>query len=33
PYFELVKAVFPNAKIVTNRFHIVKQITRTLNQL
>ncbi|HCX6197952.1 TPA: transposase, partial [Listeria monocytogenes] len=25
--------VFPNAKIVTNRFHIVKQITRTLNQL
>lgn len=33
PYFELVKAVFPNAKIVTNRFHIVQQITRTLNQL
>lgn len=33
PYFELVKAVFPNAKIVTDRFHIVQQITRTLNQL
>ncbi len=33
PYFELVKAVFPNAKIVTHRFHIVQQITRTLNQL
>ncbi|HGF7975272.1 TPA: transposase [Enterococcus faecium] len=33
PYFELVKAVFPNAKIVTDRFHIVQQITRTLTQL
>ncbi|TQB25148.1 transposase [Enterococcus faecalis] len=33
PYFELVKAVFPNAKIVTDRFHIVQQITRALNQL
>ena len=33
PYFELVKAVLPNAKIVTDRFHIVQQITRALNQL
>ncbi|MDL4875663.1 transposase [Enterococcus gallinarum] len=33
PYFELVKAVFPNAKILTDRFHIVQQITRALNQL
>lgn len=33
PYFELVKAVFPNAKIVTDRFDIVHQITCALNQL
>ncbi|WP_429960168.1 transposase [Enterococcus sp. AZ012] len=33
PYFELVKAVFPNAVIVTYRFHIVQQITRVLNHL
>ncbi len=33
PYFELVKAVFPNAKIVTDRFHIVQKITRALYQL
>ena len=33
PYFELIKGVFPNAKIVTDRFHIVQQITRALNQL
>ncbi|MDV4559470.1 transposase [Enterococcus faecium] len=33
PYFELVKAVFPNAKIVTDRFHIVQQITRTLKSV
>ncbi len=32
-YFELVKSVFPNAQIVTDRFHIIQQITRTLNQL
>ena len=31
PYFELVKAVVPNAKIVMDRFHIVPQITRVLN--
>lgn len=33
PYFKLLKAIFPNAKIVTDRFHIVQQITRALNQL
>jgi transposase len=33
PYFELIKAVLPNAKIVTDRFHVVQQITRALNQL
>lgn len=32
-YFELIKGVFPNSKIVTDRFHIVQQITRALNQL
>ncbi|HGF7866516.1 TPA: transposase [Enterococcus faecium] len=30
PYFKLVKTAFPNAKIVTNRFHIVQQIIHTL---
>lgn len=33
PYFELVKSVFPNAQIVTDRFHVVQQITRSFNQL
>ncbi|MGM0282919.1 MULTISPECIES: transposase [unclassified Enterococcus] len=33
PHFELVKAVFPKTKIVTDHFHIVQQITRSLNQL
>ncbi|OTN77389.1 hypothetical protein A5886_002489 [Enterococcus sp. 8G7_MSG3316] len=33
PYFELAKTVFPNAQIVTDRFHIIQQITRALNQL
>ncbi|WP_461199492.1 transposase [Enterococcus sp. N249-2] len=33
PYFELVKSVFPNAQIVTDRFHIVQQISHALNQL
>lgn len=33
PYFELVKAVLPSAKIVTDHFHIIQQITRALNQL
>ncbi len=32
-YHQLIKLVFPNAQIVTNRFHIVQQITRSLNQL
>ena len=32
PYAELIKAVFPNAQIVTDRFHIVQHINRTLNQ-
>ena len=32
PYTELIKVVFPNAQIVTDRFHIVQHINRTLNQ-
>lgn len=32
-YQQLIKLVFPNAQIVTDRFHIVQQITRSLNQL
>lgn len=33
PYFVLVHSIFPNAQIVTDRFHIIQQITRSLNQL
>lgn len=33
PYAQLIKHVFPNAQIVTDRFHIVQQINRTFNQL
>lgn len=33
PYFELVKSIFPNAEIVTDRFHIIQQINRSLNTL
>ena len=32
-YQQLIKIIFPNAQIVTDRFHIVQQITRSLNQL
>ena len=32
-YQQLIKLVFPNAQVVTDRFHIVQQITRSLNQL
>lgn len=32
-YQQLIKMIFPNAQIVTDRFHIVQQITRSLNQL
>lgn len=33
PYFELAKTIFPNAEIITDRFHIVQHINRSLNQL
>ena len=32
PYAKLIKSVFPNAQVVTDRFHIVQHINRTLNQ-
>ncbi|WP_429951176.1 ISL3 family transposase [Enterococcus sp. AZ101] len=32
-YHQLLRTVFPNAQLVTDRFHIVQQINRTLNQL
>ena len=32
-YHQLIKTVFPNAQIVTDRFHIVQQITHSFNQL
>jgi len=32
-YEQLVKRCFPNAQVVTDRFHIVQQMTRAFNQL
>jgi len=32
-YGELIKTVFPNAEIVTDRFHVVQHINRAFNQL
>ncbi|HBC2727353.1 TPA: ISL3 family transposase [Enterococcus faecium] len=32
-YCQLLKTVFPNAEIVTDRFHIVQHINRSFNQL
>ena len=32
-YDQLIKSVFPNAQLVTDRFHIVQQMNRALNQL
>ena len=32
PYKELVKKMFPNARIIIDRFHIVQLISRSLNQ-
>jgi len=32
PYMSLIKSLFPNAKIVTDRFHIVQLISRALNK-
>ena len=32
PYISLIKALFPNAKTITDRFHIVQLISRSLNK-
>ncbi len=31
-YFTLVKELFPNAKVIIDRFHIIQLLTRSLNQ-
>lgn len=31
PYIQLIKSCFPNAKIITDRFHVVQHINRALN--
>lgn len=33
PYAQLIKHLFPNAEIVTDRFHIIQHINRSFNQL
>ncbi|ENZ5663314.1 transposase [Enterococcus hirae] len=33
PYFELAKSIFPHAQVITNCFHILQHIQRTLNHL
>ncbi|HEN1787038.1 TPA: transposase, partial [Enterococcus faecium] len=32
-YFQLTKRVLPNAKVVIDRFHIVKHMNQALNEL
>ena len=32
PYMELIKVMFPNAKIICDKFHVVQLISRSLNQ-
>jgi hypothetical protein len=31
PYYQLAKQLFPNAKIVLDRFHIVQHLSRAMN--
>lgn len=33
PYRKMIKALFPNAKIIADRFHVVTQAYRALNQI
>lgn len=33
PYRKMIKALFPNAKIIANRFHVFTQAYRALNQI
>jgi len=32
-FVKVIKAIFPNAKIVYNRFHVMQQVNRELNKL
>lgn len=32
PYIQLIKALFPNAKIICDKFHVVQLISRSLNK-
>ena len=32
PYMTLIKEVFPNAKIVLDKFHVVQLLSRALNK-
>ena len=33
PYYDLVKQLFPNAKIVLDCFHIVQHLSRTMSRV
>ena len=33
PYYQLAKQLFPNAKIVLDRFHIVQHLSRDMNRV
>ncbi|MGZ7242386.1 transposase, partial [Streptococcus pyogenes] len=33
PYYQLAKQLFPNAKIVLVRFHIVQHLSRAMNRV
>ncbi|MGU8029407.1 ISL3-like element ISSsu6 family transposase, partial [Streptococcus suis] len=33
PYYQLAKQLFPNAKIVLDRFHIVQHLSRAMNRI
>ncbi|MFX3705858.1 transposase, partial [Streptococcus suis] len=33
PYYQIAKQLFPNAKIVLDRFHIVQHLSRAMNRI
>src|SRR5699024_1068100 len=33
PYYQLAKQIFPNAKIVLDRFHLVQHLSRAMNRV
>ena len=33
PYYDIARQLFPNAKIVLDRFHIVQHLSRAMNRL